>query len=119
MQIMTEAYKDREYFVPLNQQKTEGFWGKPLSSTLRRKIAQEAIKESGGDMQVAAYLESVKLLQAGITRWTGMYDMGGEEIAFSAKNVELACECDPDIMAGFLSRLKNIARFGELEDEKN
>lgn len=119
MQIMTEAYKDLEYFVPLNPAKTEGYWGRPISATERRKIAQEAIKEAGGDMLLGNHLEMGKMLSIGLTRWIGMVDMGGAEIPFSGEVLRMICEYDPDAMAGFLHRLRNIARFGELEDQKN
>lgn len=119
MRIMTEAYKDAIYFIPLNGQKTEGIYVKPISSTERRRITLEAVKEAGGDMAVAAYLESVKMLQAALDGWKGVYDMSGNEIPFSAEAVKAACEYDPDIMAQFLARMKNVARFGEEDDRKN
>lgn len=119
MRIMTEAYKDVTYFIPLNGQKTEGIYVKPLSSTERRRISLEAVRESGGDMSVAAHLEAVKMLQSGLVGWKGIYDMGRNEVPFSAEMIKVACEYDPDIMAQFLARMKNVARFGEEDDRKN
>lgn len=119
MRIMTEAYKDREYFIPLDARRSEGLYGRPLSSSQRRRIAQEALLEAGGDVVMAGHLEMVKTLQAGLTNWIGMYDMAGEEIPFSAEAVKAACEYDVDLMNSFAVRLKNIARYGDEEDEKN
>lgn len=119
MRIMTESYKDKEFFVPLNVTKTEGFWCKPLATSARRSVYQDVMKESGGDVVVAAHLESEKLLLMGLTRWIGMYDMGGKEIEFSEKAIKALCEFDPDMMTEFVRRVKNIARFADMEDEKN
>jgi|GEM_PF-4533626 len=118
MRILTEAYKDRQYFIALNVEKTEGFWAKPLSSTIRRQAAQEALMESGGDLPLAQTIERGKLLQAALADWKGMYDMGGNELPFTKETLKLCCEHDPDLMDIFLHRVRNIARFGELDDEK-
>ncbi len=119
MQIMTEAYKDRQYFIPLNPEKTDGLYARPLSATERRKISQEAMLEAGGDILMSAWLECVKTLQAGLTGWKGMVDMGGNEIPFTPENLKLCAEHDPDVMAGFMRRLHNVARYGEEDDAKN
>lgn len=119
MRILTEAYKDREFFIPLDQHKTEGVYAKPVSSTTRRKLAQIALRDAGGDVLVANYLESVAFLQESLSGWKGMYDIMGNEIAFSSDVVRMVCEYDPDAAANFVHRVKNIARFGDLEDEKN
>lgn len=119
MRILTEAYKDMTFFLPLNPHKTEGIWARPISSTERRKQQQEALKEAGGDTSLAAFLTDVKFLKSALTDWVGMVDMRDQEIPFSAEAVEKGCEWDPDLMAGFATRVRNIARFGEVEDEKN
>ncbi len=119
MQIMTEAYKDKIYFLPLTPQKTEGVYARPLSSTERRKATMEAAREAGGDMIVGTYLESVKMLEMSLVDWKGFVDMGGEEVKFSPGIVKTVCETDPDLMAQILGRIKNVARYGEEDDRKN
>lgn len=119
MRIMTENYKDREFFIPLNNDKTEGLYCRPVSASARRKLALEAMREAGGDVQIAAHLENRKLLCAALLNWRGLYDMGGEEIPFSEAAINMICEHDPDAGAAFVNLIRNIARFGEAEDAKN
>lgn len=48
MCIMTEAYKNRKFFIPMDQHKLEGLYAKPVSSPTRCKLAQEALFDAGG-----------------------------------------------------------------------
>lgn len=116
---MTEAFKDKSFFVPLSKDKSEGVFVRPVTATLRRQVQQEAIKEAGADTSIAEFYAVVKLLQKGLTGWQGFVDMTGGEIPFSAEMVKELCECDPDFMAGLATRIQHVARMGELEDRKN
>lgn len=119
MNILTEAFKDRAYFIRLGRGKDEGLYAKPVSLTERRRIALDAMRESGGDLVLAGHIETERLLQASLTGWVGLWDSGGKEIPFSQENISMICEHDPDAAADFSVRVKNIARLGELDDEKN
>lgn len=119
MQILTEAFKDIEFKVYLNAQRTEWFTAKPLSLTERRKAINESLLESGGDVSVASQLEMEKLLVASVTGWQGMYDVKGDEIPFTKETLLDCCRQDPDLMMSiFVQRLRNIARYGEIDDKK-
>lgn len=119
MRIMTEAFKDKAFFVPLSKDKSEGVFVRPVTATMRRQVQQEALKEAGADASIADFYTVVKLLQKGLTGWQGFQDMEGQEIPFSIEMVRELCECDPDFMAGLAARIQHVARMGEMEDRKN
>lgn len=119
MRILTEAFRDRTFFVPLNNERTEGVFVRPMSATQRRKIQQEALREAGADISIAAYLEGVKLLQRCVADWKGFQDLDGNDIRCTPEKIREVCECEPDFMGQLAQRIQHVARLGELDDEKN
>lgn len=90
-----------------------------MSATQRRKIQQEALREAGADISIAAYLEGVKLLQHCVADWKGFQDLGGQDIRCTPEAVKALCECEPDLAGQLAQRIQHVARLGELDDEKN
>lgn len=117
--ILTDAYRDARFFVPYNDAKTEGVFVRPLTETTMFKLRDEASKEGGADDQLSSTILVRKLLQASITDWQGFYDAAGEEMPCTPEVIKEICECDPEFASGLMFRIRNVARLGELEEQKN
>jgi hypothetical protein len=119
MRILTEAYKDATFFIPYSEDKREGVFTRPVTATMQMRIQNEAVKEAGADLSLAERFVVVKTLQEVLTGWKGFYDVKGVEIPFSGRAVQEICECDPEFAAMLATRIRHVARLGEIEDEKN
>lgn len=117
--ILTDAYKDATFILPYSEDKSECAYVKPLTDTAIDRIRLDAGKEAGTDEALAGRFFLVKFLQQSLTGWQGFYDAGGEEIPFSAEAIKDICECDPEFTTAMAYRIRNVARIGMLEDEKN
>ncbi len=117
--ILTDAYRDACFFVPYTDDKSEGVFVKPLTETARFKLRSEASKEGGADDQLSSTIYIRKLLQASIQDWRGFYDAAKKEIPCTPEMVKEICECDPDFASALWLRVGNVARLGELEEQKN
>ena len=117
--ILTDAYKDRTFFIPYTADKSEGMYVKPLTETMIQKLRNEASKESGGDEQLASAYLVRNMLKEAIKDWVGFVDMAGNPLPCTPEVIKEICECDSDFMGGLLLRIRNVARIGELEEVKN
>ncbi len=117
--ILTDTYRDKTFFIALTDDKSEGYWCKPISETERNKIRRDAQKEAGGDSDIAAQIFTIKFLQRSITDWKGFFDMKGDAIPCNEETIAMICRCDPDICSTLAIKVMNIARYGELDDQKN
>ena len=61
---LTDAYRDATFYVPYNEDRTEGVYIKPLTETAMGKMRDEAAKEGGADDKLASAIFVRKLLQA-------------------------------------------------------
>lgn len=117
--IITDAYRDARFFVPYTDDKREGVFVKPLTETAMFKLRDEAAKEGGADEHLSISILTRKLLQASITDWQGFYDAAGHEMPCTPEVIKEICECDPEFASGLMFRIRNVARLGELEEQKN
>jgi hypothetical protein len=119
MRILTDAYKDATFFIPYSEDKTEGVFVRPMTSTMQIRIQNDAVKEAGADISLADRFVIAKTLQSLLVGWQGFYDVRDNEIPFSEQAIKEICECDPDFAALLATRIRHVARLGEIEDEKN
>lgn len=117
--ILTDAYKDKVFVIPYTDDKKECAYIKPLTNTALNRIRREASKESGTDEALFNHFFMRNSLQESIVSWEGFIDVAGEEIPYSLEMVKEICECDPEFATGMALRIRNVARFGELDDRKN
>ena len=59
------------------------------------------------------------MLGESIQDWKGFTDPGQEEIPYNKENLKSLVSLDPDFFGALLLRVNNVARHGELVDEKN
>jgi len=117
--LLTEAYAQSTFFVPLSADKSEGVWVKPLTETKRRQIRDACLQEAGHDQEIAMQYVVRDTLKACISDWVGFTDPAGKEIPFSQEILPSLCRCDPDFFAGLYLKVTAVARFGEIQDVKN
>lgn len=117
--VLTDAYREKTFFIALTADKSEGVWVKPLSETDRNELRRNTLKEAGGDADVATALLSCAYLQNAVVDWKGFTDARGNDLPCSAEIIKEVCRCDPDFTTGLLLRISNVARYGMLDDEKN
>ena len=117
--LLTEAYANSRFFIPLKADKSEGVWVKPLTETKRRMIRDAALQEAGHDQDIAlSYIVRDTLKQC-VADWKGFYDPAGNEIPFSPDAIASLAKIDPDFFSGLYLKIVAVARFGELADLKN
>lgn len=117
--ILTDAYKDKVFVLPYTDDKKECAYIKPLTDKALNRIRREASKESGTDEALFNHFFLRGFLQESIVGWEGFFDAAGQEIPYSLEMVKEICECDPEFATGMALRIRNVARFGELDDRKN
>lgn len=117
--IVTSAYTDFIYFMPFTTDKTEGVFAKPGTRTMFNDCRREAALEAGADMELAENLAALKILQKCITDWKGFYAPNGDEIPYRPEVLKDLWENDTAMFTNIFVRHREIARMGELADEKN
>jgi len=117
--LLTEAYAQSTFFVPLSADKSEGVWVKPLTETKRRQIRDACLQEAGHDQEIAMQYVVRDTMRECLSGWKGFYDPKGEEIPFSTETAAALCKFDPDFFSGLYMRIMAVARFGEIQDLKN
>lgn len=117
--IMTRAYIDKTFVLPFSEEKQEFALVKPLSDTEINKITLSAAKEGGADIDLTSKYFTRLFLEASLTGWQGFYDVAGNEIPFSREMIREICECDPEFAAIMVLRIRQVAKYGELEERKN
>ena len=61
--VVVRAYADALFFVPLNKDRSEGFWARPVTRTQYAEARREAMLEAGGDLEIAEAMTALRLLQ--------------------------------------------------------
>jgi hypothetical protein len=117
--ILTDRYKDSTFFIPYTLDKTEGVFVKPLTETKRNDVRRATIQEAGQDNDLFNQMLVRSMLSESIQDWKGFTDPGQEEIPYSKENLKSLVSLDPDFFGALLLRVNNVARHGELVDEKN
>jgi len=117
--IMTDAYKDATFILPFTEDKSEYALVRPLSYSNLMQLRMDARKEAGADEDLFNSVFTRLFLQKSLTGWQGFYDVAGNEIPFSMDAVRQICEHDTEFAAAQLLRIRNVARFGQLAEEKN
>ena len=117
--IVTNAYVDAVYFMPFTADKSEGVFAKPGTRTMYNDCRREAALEAGADMDLAESLAALKILQKCITNWKGFYNTEGDEIPYRPEVLKDLWENDTAMFSSIFVRHREIARMGELADEKN
>ncbi len=114
--LLTEAYANSKFFIPLTADKSEGVWVTPLTETKRRQIRDAALQEAGHDQDIATQYAVRDTLKACVVDWRGFRDPGGNDIPCTPESITACCRLDPDYFAGLYFKLCSVARFGELAD---
>lgn len=117
--ILTNAYAEAEFFIPYTADKSEGVYAVPITETRRNEIRRAVIQEAGQDEEIAGVLFVKHLLKECLRGWKGFFDATGVAIPFSGESIDDICKHDPEFVASLATRIANIARFGELVEEKN
>lgn len=117
--ILTDTYRNATFFVPYTDDKSEGFFVKPVTETDLLKIRIDAAKEAGADNDLADVIARRLVLQRHVQSWQGFFDVAGNEIPCTPEAIKEVCECDPAFADGMAMRVRSVARIGELEEQKN
>jgi hypothetical protein len=117
--IITDRYKDSTFFIPYTPDKSEGVFVKPLTETKRNDIRRATIQEAGQDNDLFNQMLVRSMLGESIQEWKGFTDVAHEKIDYSKENLKGLIPLDPDFFGTLLLRVNNVARYGELADEKN
>ena len=118
-QIMTANYHTSIFFVPYCVDKTEGVWVRPLSLTTRNMLRRKAAQEAGCDAEITESLLCRFILEECIVDWKGFRDVKGCDIPYNKEILRDLCEYDQVAAANLLSRVLEVARMGEIDDQKN
>lgn len=117
--IITSAYADTVFFVPLNKDKSEGFWTKPFTRTQYNTAKREAMLEAGADTDLAEAMTTLKLMESNIVDWKGFYAPTGEDIPYKREVLRDLWENDMAIFMQLYLCVRDVARLGEIDDRKN
>ena len=117
--LLTEAYAQSTFFVPLSADKSEGVWVKPLTETKRRQIRDACLQEAGHDQEIAMQYVVRDTLKACISDWVGFTDPSGKEIPYSQEILPGLQVQHAFDFAGLYLKVTAVARFGEIQDLKN
>lgn len=117
--ILTNTYAEAEFFIPYTADKSEGVYAVPITETRRNEIRRAVIQEAGQDEEIAGLLLTKHILKECLRGWKGFFDATGTEIPFSDDVIGDICKHDPEFVSSLSMRIANIARFGELVEEKN
>lgn len=117
--ILTDRYKDSTFFIPYSPDKSEGVFVKPLTETKRNDIRRATIQEAGQDNELFNQMIMRSMLGESIQDWKGFTDPGHDDIPYNKETLKTLIPLDPDFFNGLLLRVNNVARHGELVDEKN
>lgn len=117
--ILTNKYAESEFYIPYTVDKSEGAYAVPITETRRKEIRREVIQEAGQDEEIARELMTKHILKECLRGWKGFYDAVGAEIPFSDDAINDICKHDTEFVNSLFVRIVNIAKFGELVEEKN
>lgn len=70
------------------------------------------------DEELGSRIFMRKMLQKAVAGWAGFYDVAGNELKFSPAMLGEICGCDPEFADLLALRIRNVARFDELEERK-
>lgn len=117
--VVVRAYADALFFVPLNKDRSEGFWARPITRTQYAEARREAMLEAGGDLEIAEAMTALRLLQTHVVDWKGFFAPDGEAVPYSREVMRDLWECDAALFAHLYLCLREIARLGDVDDAKN
>ena len=99
--------------------KSEGIWVRPITRTQLNEAYRKAALEAGADAELAEALVSLRVLENSLVDWKGFFDANGNSIDYSGEILREVWENDPAMFANIYWRIREIARMGELDDQKN
>ena len=117
--IVTKNYSDAVFFIPYMADKSEGIWARPITRTQLSKAYRKDALEAGEDTELPDALVSLRVLENYLVDWQGFFDANEKPIEYSRETLREVWESDPAIFTNIYWRIREIARMGELDDQKN
>ncbi|WP_302551836.1 hypothetical protein [uncultured Bilophila sp.] len=117
--IVTKNYSDAVFFIPYTADKSEGIWARPITRSQLNEAYRKAALEAGADTELTEALVSLRVLENSLVDWKGFFDANAKPIEYSRETLRAVWENDPAIFTNIYWRIREIARMGELDDQKN
>lgn len=117
--IVTKNYSDAVFLSPTWRISQKGY-GLALSRghSSVRLIGRLRLKQ-GADTELTEGLASLRVLENSLVDWKGFFDANEKPIEYSRETLREVWENDPAIFTNIYWRIREIARMGELDDQKN
>lgn len=117
--IVTKNYSDAVFFIPYTADKSEGIWARPITRSQLNEAYRKSALEAGADTELTEALVSLRVLENSLVDWKGFFDANAKPIEYSRETLRAVWENDPAIFTNIYWRIREIARMGELDDQKN